>query len=298
MENVKFDLSIIIVNYNGKTWLSKLLPGLSTYYLQKTKYNVEVIVVDNGSADDSVHFINSFDWIKLIESGQNNGYAYGNNIALKNNEARYIMLLNSDTEFLVTDSDLDQLIDYLDQNATTGVISPRIELSDGHLDQACHRGEPTPWAAFTYFVGLEKLFPKIRIFTQYHLCCKNMNKIHEIDACSGAAMIVRNSALTKVGLLDERFFMYAEDIDWCHRFRSSGFKIIFYPNVKVIHHKHKSGIQNMDSEAKFKTQAYFYKTMLQYYDKYYREKYPELFRLFLKFLIGFQLKNKRISSLH
>ena len=282
----KIDLSIIILNYNGQFWLKKLLPTLKKNYLKESRYQVEVIVVDNDSSDNSVELVKKdFKWVKLMESGRNGGFAFGNNVAIKENKARYVMLLNSDTEFIKRESNLDELIDYMDQHKDAAMISPRVELSDGSLDQASHRGEPTLWASLTYFAKLEKLFPKSKFFSQYHQGYKNLNEIHEIDACSGAAMIVRNSAIKKVGMLDEQFFMYAEDLDWCKRFRDAGYKIVFYPEVKIIHHKYKSGIKSSNKKTASVTQKFFYDTMLQYYDKHYQEKYPKFVRNLLKYFI-------------
>jgi len=293
MENKSNDLSIIILNYNSQCWLEKLLFSLKSNYLSKTKYQIEVIVVDNASTDDSVRFIKSLEWIRLIESNHNGGFAYGNNLAIKGNQARYIMLLNSDTEFPEEGSNLDVLIDYLDKHEKTGIITPKVELTNGDPDWACHRGEPTPWAGFTYFTGLEKLFPKSRIFAQYHQRYKNLNEIHSIDACTGAAMMVRTSAIRKAGLLDERFFMYAEDIDWCKNFREAGYQVIFHPEVKVIHHKYKSGMENVSRTSKTMAKAWFYDTMLQYYDKHYQAKYPRAFRNILKCFISIRKNSFR-----
>lgn len=285
MKNKK-DLSIIILNYNGQFWLKKLLPTLKKNYLKETQYKVEVVVVDNDSSDNSVELIKKdFKWVKLMESGRNGGFAFGNNVAIKDNSARYIMLLNSDTEFLKRESNLDELIEYMDQHKDTAIISPRVELSDGSIDPASHRGEPTLWASFTYFAKLEKLFPKSKFFAQYHQGYKDLKQLHEIDACSGAAMIVRNTAIKKVGMLDEQFFMYAEDLDWCKRFRDAAYKIIFYPEVKIIHHKYKSGIKSSNKKTASVTQKFFYDTMLQYYDKHYKEKYPNFVRNLLRYFI-------------
>jgi len=288
MENKSVDLSIIILNFNGLQWLEKLLPSLKDHYLSKTNFQVEIVVVDNASTDESVDFLKTFDWIRIIESEHNGGFAYGNNLALKNNRAKYVMLLNSDTEFTDEDSNLDRLIEYMDTHETVGIITPKVELTDGQPDRACHRGEPTPWAAFTYFMGLEKTFPKSTFFAKYHQSYKNLKEIHPIDACTGAAMLVRSSALEKVGLLDERFFMYAEDVDWCKRFRESGYEIIYDPEVKIIHHKYKSGMGNSSKTAKKNATYWFYETMLQYYDKHYRNQYPGIFRYLLKLFISFK----------
>jgi GT2 family glycosyltransferase len=285
--NKNMDLSIIVLNYNGQFWLKKLLPTLKENYLDKTKYQVELIVVDNSSTDDSVKMMRSdFKWATTIESGRNGGFAFGNNVAIKGNQARYIMLLNSDTEFLTDKkSDLDQIIEYMDQNKEVAMTTPKVELGDGDLDPACHRGEPTPWASFAYMIGLEGLFPKIKLFSGYHQTYKNLETIHEIDACTGAAMVVRGSAIKKVGMLDDDFFMYAEDLDWCKRFRDASYKIIFYPKIKIIHYKNKSGIKSSNKKTASITQQYFYKTMLQYYDKHYKNKYPKFIREIVKYFV-------------
>jgi GT2 family glycosyltransferase len=287
MTKTAIDLSIIVLNYNGQFWLKKLLPTLQSNYLKKSKYNVELIVVDNDSTDDSVKVMQKeFKWATLVESGRNGGFAFGNNVAIKGNQARYVMLLNSDTEFLTDgQSDLDQLIAYMDEHQDVAMVSPRLELSDGQLDPASHRGEPTPWASFSYFSGLAKIFPKSKLFAQYHQTYKDLSQTHEIDACSGAAMVVRNSAIKKVGMLDDAFFMYAEDLDWCKRFRDAGYKIVFYPHIKVIHHKYKSGIKSSNKKTASITQQYFYKTMLQYYDKHYKDKYPKFLREIVRYFV-------------
>lgn len=285
--NKKIDLSIIVLNYNGQFWLKKLLPTLKENYLEKSKYSVELIVVDNDSTDDSVKVMRKdFKWATTIESGRNGGFAFGNNIAIKGNQARYVMLLNSDTEILErSQSDLDQIIEYMDQNPEIAMTTPKVELGDGGLDPACHRGEPTPWASFSYIIGLESLFPKLKLFSGYHQLYKNLDEIHEIDACTGAAMVVRNSAIKKVGMLDDAFFMYAEDLDWCKRFRDAGYKIMFYPKIKIIHYKNKSGIKSSNKKTASVTQQYFYKTMLQYYDKHYKDKYPKFLREIVRYFV-------------
>lgn len=279
----KLDLSIIILNYNGLFWLKKLLPTIDKHYIKQTKYKVEVIVVDNDSQDDSVKFLEkNFHWVKVLESGRNGGFAFGNNVALRQTQARYVMLLNSDTEFLEKKSNLDILINYLDKNRKVAVVGPRLELSNGQLDPASHRGEPHPWAAFSYFIGLEKLFPQSKFFGQYHLSHLDLGTIHQVDAISGAAMMVKQSAIKKVGFLDENFFMYGEDLDWCRRFRDANYQVVFHPQVTIIHHKYKSGIKSVNRKTAKKTHSFFYDAMLTYYDKYYGPKYPNFLRRLLR----------------
>jgi hypothetical protein len=278
----KLDLTIIILSFNSSFWLEKTITTLKEQYLDNTQFSVKVVVVDNASSDGSPEMvIEKFPWVELLLNSDNIGYAAGNNIALKNATSRYTMLLNSDVEF-TPESNLDLLIEYLDKNEKVGVITPAVTLIDGSLDPACHRGEPTLWASFCYFTGLEKIFKHSPLFAQYHQWYKDLGQVHQIDACSGAAMIVRTSAMKKVGLLDEQFFMYAEDLDWCKRFREAGYTVIFNPHVSVIHHKYKSGLNSSSEKIAQKTTNHFYDTMLQYYDKHYHHRYNPMVRTIIK----------------
>lgn len=277
------DLEIIILTYNSQFWLKKALQTLKEQYLDTTEYKVTVTVVDNNSTDETQSMLqSSFPWVKNIHRDTNDGFAAGNNVALKDSKARYLMLMNSDVE-ATPHSQLDTLIKYLDSHPTVGVITPKVVFSGGQIDPACHRGEPTLWASFCYFARLEKLFPSVSLFSGYHQWYKNLDEIHTIDACSGAAMIVRAEAVAEVGLLDERFFMYAEDLDWCHRFRDAGYSVVYHPEVSMVHHKYKSGIKGSSKKIARTTHRHFYDTMLQYYDKYYRAQYPEIVRLVIKY---------------
>lgn len=285
------DLSIIILNYNTQDWLRNCLQSIDDF--PPKKISGEIIVVDNASSDGSPEMVKSeFPRVRLIQSKENGGFAKGNNLGITQAKGRYIMLLNSDAEFTVR-TDLDSLIQYMDEHDNVGVITPRVELPDGALDMASHRGEPTIWASLSYFAKLEEKFPESKLFGQYHQTWKKIDTVHEIEACSGAAMMVRASALKKVGLLDDQFFMYAEDLDWCRRFREAGFTIVFYPHSVVIHHKYKSGrgkkekpkgkplnthldipgfdIPNtkVDAPKTNNAEHHFWETMNLYYQKHY-----------------------------
>ena len=271
-------VSVIIPTKNSEKFFEKCLDSINN----QTYQNIEIIVVDNNSQDDSVKMVKKeFPWIELIELDNNSGYAAGNNVALKAVDSEYVMLLNNDVEF-TAGSNLDLLIEFLKQHQQFAVASPKVFLSNGKLDWACHRGEPTPWASFTYFLGLAELFPQSKLFARYHQTYQNMNNSHTIDACTGAAMMIRTKYMNEVGLLDELFFMYAEDLDWCKRFRDAGYKISFIPLVSIIHHKYKSGIKTQTEITALQAKKSFYNTMLQYYDKHYRSKYPKIIRWLLK----------------
>lgn len=286
--STRTDLSIVILNYNTADWIEKVLRSIQSFPLQK--YSTEIIVVDNNSTDHSVEVITSkFPEVKLIQSSENGGFSKGNNLGIKVATGSYIMLLNSDTEW-TSQTQLDKALDYLHEHKDVGMLSPKLVLADGSIDLASHRGEPTPWAAFTYFSGLEKLVPNSKLFGRYHQTWKSFDEVHDIDACSAAGIIMPKVAIDKVGLLDERFFMYAEDLDWCKRFRDAGYKIIFFPHSMIIHHKYKSGFEkeekidpeeflqipgfNKKKTRSSKTKHHFYETMKQYYTKHYQESSP------------------------
>lgn len=279
-------LSIILLSYNTRIYLSKALQSIEA---QKQK-DWEVIVVDNASSDGSAEMVKKeFPWASVIKNRENLGFAAGNNVGIKHTQGQYIMLMNSDAE-LRNNASLTTLLDYCDAHHDVAVITPKVVMSDGSLDQASHRGIPTPWNALTYYAGLEKLFHALPILNRvtggYHQLWKAINTIHEIDACTGAAMIIRASAIDEVGFLDEQFFMYGEDLDWCYRFKKAGWKVVFYPHVEVLHHKNKSGIRKEidHPEAhhiKKRSHAHFFDTMVLFYDKHYLSAYPKMIQKFV-----------------
>jgi len=286
-------LEIIIVSYNSLFWLRKTLDSLDRFYLPYSKYNIIITVVDNASTDDTVNVLETeYRKINLIKSNTNLGFSAGNNLALKKSNADYIMLLNSDMELTEKSKNIDSTIEYLESDRNIGMITPKLLLSNGKLDPACHRGEPSLLDVFFYFSGFEKLFPKIKFFTKYHMLYKDFSTMHEVDAVTGACMLMKNDILEKIGYFDERFFMYSEDMDLCRRFRLAGYKIIYYPDVEIIHHKYKSGLSSSNSQTKKNISNHFYDSFLLYYDKYYKNAwYYKIARFFV--LIFVYIKTKK-----
>lgn len=286
MPNIK--LSIIILSFNTKDLLVQTIDSISL------KKDWEIIVVDNGSTDGSPEIIETnYPHFKLIRSAKNLGFAAGNNLGIKRARGEYIMLLNSDVK--VIGDAIDELLAYLDRHPNVAIITPKVILPDGALDLACHRGMPTPWNAFTYFTKLETLFPNIKLFSGYHQTYQNFNQIHEVEATAATAIIVRQAAINQVGLLDERFFLYAEDLDWCKRMAEAGYQIIYYPKAQVLHYKSQSGkkktAQNHDQKVIIKdSHHHFYDTMKQFYDKHYRQQYPKFIQKLV--FTGIDLKQK------
>lgn len=271
------DLAIIIVSFNTKALLLKTLE--SAYRaVKKSKLSAEIFVVDNASTDGSSEAVAKFyPDVNLLTNKTNRGYAHANNQAIKLSNSRYILLLNSDT--LLSEKTISVMSEYMDQHPKVGVSTCRVLLSDGSLDPACHRGFPTPWAALTYFLGLEKLLPRAKIFSQYHLYHLPLDQIHEIDSPCGAFYLIRRSVVTQIGLLDETFFMYAEDLDWSYRVKSSGWKIIYNPQTYIIHLKKRSGRRSSDLSSKRRATVEFYETMKIFYQKHYEKRYPKILML-------------------
>lgn len=293
-------LSIIIVNYNTKDLLINLLDSLkkAISVCAENKLKIQIIVVDNNSEDKSVQAIkNRFNWVEIIQNKENLGFSKANNIGMLDSKGELVLLLNSDT--VVFPQTLLKIIRFIDGNPSAGAITCRVELSSGKIDLASHRGFPTPWNAFCYFSGLEKLFPKSKLFSGYHQGWKNFEKTHQIDACSGAFLLTRKKVISKIGLLDEDFFMYGEDIDWCFRIKKAGFEVFYYPHTKIVHYKGQSGRKklsendvNSDLSKKImkSSNRNFYETMKLFYQKHYKDKYSHL--LFWLVLSGIWLVSK------
>ena len=275
-------LSIVILSYNTKRYLEQVLRSLA----RVKKNDWEVIVVDNASQDGSAQMVKEeFPFVKCVSNRKNVGFSAGNNSGIRRAQGAYVLLLNSDTEVRDAES-IPTLLSYMDKHPDVGVVTPKVVLADGTMDMASHRGIPTPWNSFSYFVGLERVFGKIpgaaHIFGGYHQTWKGVEYTHEVDACTAAAMLVRAAAIDEVGLLDEQFFMYGEDLDWCYRFRKAGWKIVYNPEATIIHHKNKSGVQvetndEIGKMTKKQATSQFFDTMELFYRKHYGKVYPRWF---------------------
>lgn len=272
------DLSVVILNYNTVD-LTRIC--LRTVFASKLgKHTMEVIVCDNGSTDGSREMIRKeFPHVTLIDNKKNLGFAAGNNPGIIRAKGRYILLLNTDTE--VPQNTFRVMLEFMDSHPEVGVSTCKLLLPDGSMDPACHRGFPTPWAAFTYISGLERLFPQTKLFGEYHQGYENLNSIHEVDCIVGAFFLVRREVIKQVGLLDEDYFMYAEDIDWCYRIRRAGWKIIYNPTVTILHKKKQSGRANILRKRRVTTEIYFHKYNWLFYKKHYAKEYGPLLTFFV-----------------
>ena len=230
------DISVIIVNYNVRDFLSNALTSL-----QKSLkgFQSEIIVVDNASDDGSVDLLKkNFPKVRLIANTKNLGFAKANNQALTLSKGKHILLINPDT--LVQENTVRELINFFEDHPDAGMAGCKILNPDGTFQLPCRRSFPTPWIAFTKTFGLSSLFPKSKLFARYNLTYLDPDETYEVDALSGSFIMLKREVYEKIGGLDETFFMYGEDLDWCFRTQQAGWKVFYVPATSIIHYKGES----------------------------------------------------------
>ncbi len=229
-------LSIIIVNYNVQHFLHQCLKSIEN---AKQDIATEIFVVDNNSIDNSVNMLkDEFPYVKIISNTKNYGFAKANNQAIQQAKGEYILLLNPDT--IIQENTLYKTINFLKKNRNAGALGVKMIDGNGKFLPESKRSLPNPISAFYKIFGLSNLFPKSKIFSQYHLTYLDKNKVQEIDVISGAFFMTRKKILNKIGLLDEKFFMYGEDIDLSYRVQKEGYKNFYFPKTSIIHYKGES----------------------------------------------------------
>lgn len=273
------DLSVIIVNYNVKYFLEQCL-----HAVQKATTNIkaEIFVVDNNSVDGSVQLLREkFPSINLIENKENVGFSKANNQAIQRAKGKYILLLNPDT--VVEEDTFQKVIDFMDHHLEAGGLGVKMIDGKGIFLPESKRGLPTPWVAFYKMFGLSKIFPKSKTFGRYHLSYLDKNENHEVDVLAGAFMLLRNSVLEKVGLLDETFFMYGEDIDLSYRIQKAGFKNYYFADTTIIHYKGESTKKGSLNYVKV-----FYNAMVIFARKHFNTRKAGIFSLLIHLAIYFR----------
>lgn len=229
-------LSIVVVNYNVKYFLEQCLHSV---FKASEQLETEVFVVDNRSVDGSVQMVREkFPQVKLIENQQNVGFSKANNQAIRQAKGEYILLLNPDT--VVEDDTFEKITAFMDAHPDAGGLGVKMVDGKGKFLPESKRGLPTPAVAFYKIFGLAALFPRSKTFGQYHLTYLSNDEVHSVDVLSGAFMLLRRTALDKVGLLDESYFMYGEDIDLSYRLTQGGFCNYYFPHTRIIHYKGES----------------------------------------------------------
>ncbi|AWW27116.1 glycosyltransferase family 2 protein [Acetobacterium carbinolicum] len=265
------DLSIIIVNYKTEELTSNCIDSIIKSNTKGLSY--EIILVDNASEDGSVEAIKMrFPEVEVIENHENLGFSKANNIGMEVSKGEFLLLLNSDT--IVELNTLKGAIAFISDHKHIGALGCKILLPSGKLDPACKRSFPTPLNGLYHSLNLDMAFPESTRFGAYNLTYVDENKTCSIDCIMGAFMLVPRAVIDVVGMLDEDFFMYGEDIDWCYRIKQAGYQIIYYPEVRIFHHKKASGIGKRNP----KVIAAFYDSMIIFYNKHYQHKYNGLTR--------------------
>ena len=272
-------LSIIIVNYNVKYFLEQCL-----HSVQKgcNGLDAEIFVVDNDSVDGSVKMVrDKFPEVHLIENKENKGFSSANNQAIRRSKGDYVLLLNPDT--IVEDDTLRKVVDFMDQHPDAGGLGVKMLDGKGKFLPESKRGLPYPSVAFFKVFGLSTLFPKSRFFSTYHLGYLDKDKTHVVDVLSGAFMLLRKKVLDKIGLLDEAFFMYGEDIDLSYRITKAGYKNYYYPETRIIHYKGES-----TKKGSLNYIFVFYNAMIVFARKHFSKENARAFSLMINIAIYFR----------
>jgi len=262
-------ISIVIVNYNVKEYLEQALISIKKALVN---FSHEIFVVDNASVDGSVPYIRQrFPEIRLISLNENIGFGRANNIALKKAEGEYIILINPDT--VVQERTFSELLQFFEDHPDAGAVTCKIIDSNGSFSVDCRHSIPTPMIAFWKVIGFSKLFPRSKIFAKYNLTYLDENETYAVPAVSGSFMMIRKKVLDRAGHFDERFFMYCEDIDLCHRINEEGFRIYYVPTTQIVHYKGES--TKKDNLDYIKA---FHQSLYQFFQKYYGKSHIQLFR--------------------
>jgi GT2 family glycosyltransferase len=225
------DVSIVIVSWNTKKILSDCLESLERC---RKNLSLEVIVVDNASLDGTAEYVRErFPEVQLVQNSTNLGFARANNIGVRLSEGQYVCLVNSDV--VVPEGCLKSMVEYMNQHAAIGMLGPKMVLRDGRIGQSCMRF-PSVWNSFCRALALDSLFKGTRFFGGLLMTDFRYDRTIDVDVLTGWFWMVRRDALTHVGFLDERFFMYGEDIDWSRRFHKAGWRVVFFDKAEAFHY--------------------------------------------------------------
>jgi N-acetylglucosaminyl-diphospho-decaprenol L-rhamnosyltransferase len=267
------DLSIVILNYNTREHLRACLESLQgegSTSISGGPLEAEVLVVDNASGDGSADMVaREFSWVRLIRSPHNGGFADGNNQALRRIQGNAALVLNPDT--LMPRGGIKQLLASLSAHPEAGVVGPKLLRPDGTMHLACRRSFPTPSIAFYRLTGLSRLFPRNPRFGRYNLTFVDPDRAIEVDSVCGACLLIRRAVIERIGYLDERFFMYGEDLDWCLRTRQAGWTVRYEPAI-VVQHQHGAASR----QRALRTTYHFFRAMDLFYRKHYVNRYHPL----------------------
>lgn len=295
MKKYNNELAVIIISYNTKELLDDCLA--SVYKADHPRKGLQVAVVDNASVDGSMDMVaKKYPAVISINNSKNLGFAKANNIGVEATDARYVLFLNSDT--VIKRYSLVKPLKYLKTHPKVGAITIKLFLKDGTIDYDNHRGFPTPWTSISKFSGLAKIFPKSTFFNSYHLGFQKLDKIHQIPVAAGSFMMMPTKLFSDIGMWDESYFFYGEDIDLCYRINEAGYSIIYYPKVSTLHLRGaSSGLRKENAQTAASSKANRIKVAKSstdawkiFYKKFYSKRYP--FFITAMVLAGIAVKGK------
>jgi hypothetical protein len=266
-ESVK--LSIIILNHNSGRLLTECLDSLLSDDLP---FSHELIIPDNASSDDSLDRAIA-KWgarLRVIRNGENKGFSWGNNIGIRAACGEYVCLLNPDT--IIHPGAFQTMLGFLDAHPQAGFAGPKVFNSDGSLQLSCRRMIPSPFDAIARALFLSRLFPNSRLFARYNATYLDENVTQRVDASTGCCMLVRRKMLDEIGLLDEGYFIYCEDVDWFQRAKDAGWEVWYIPAASMDHHHAYSA-----RFRKYDAVRDFHRSMIRFYRKHHAPHCPSLF---------------------
>lgn len=277
-------ISIIIVNYNSGEYLAKCVASIKNTIEAKDH---EIIIIDNKSTDQSLDLAEKNNPnISILINKKNVGFSKANNAGIKKSRGDYLLFLNPDTE--LKDGAIYALLKFMQENSDAGACGPKVLNSDGTVQNQCKRGFPDPLSSFYYFSGISRVFPKSRVFGHYLMTCLDDNAVNEVDALSGACMLVKADFIKSIGGFDEAYFLYGEDLDLCYRIKEQGRRICYIPKAEIVHY---GGVGSRTMSTQSIKQ--FYHSMFLFYDKHYKNKYPA----FVRWLVYFGIQIKYIQNI-
>ncbi len=271
-------VSAIIVNFNAGCLLDQCISSLQACHEIK-----EIVIVDNASSDTSLESLADLSRVKIVKNSRNLGFATACNIGLENVVFNYVLFFNPDG--VITPDALNNMLTCLNTHPKIGMVGGQLINPDGTEQAGGRRAVPTPWRSFVRAFGLHHLenrWPKL--FFDFHLHNQALpDHPIEVEAISGACMLVKQQALRDVGLWDEGYFLHCEDLDWCMRFRQKGWKIMFVPDAKIMHKQGHCG----RSRPIF-VEFHKHKGMVRFYKKFFRHQYPGLLMGLVSFGVWFR----------
>lgn len=266
---MNIDISICITNYNAREFLRDCLRSI---YGTVDTLSFEIIVVDNHSGDGAPEMLrDEFPNVHLLTNDENTGFTRPYNQAMRLAKGRYVVILNPDT--LVLPNAIAELAVFLDSHPEVGIVGPKVLNRDRTLQKQCRRSEARPWDAFCYFSGLSRLFPHDKRFSGYLMTYLSEDLTHEAEAVSGSCMMIRHKVIDQIGYLDELFFAYQEDTDYCRRARLAGWKVFYDPSAQIIHYGGEGG----SNVQPFRSIIEWHRSYYLYYRKHFARDYLFVF---------------------